>query len=288
MPLQLNKPKPAASAVKSGADKYQKLLEKIQGMKLGGGGFWKPVVGRNIIRILPATGQMQYFFKEVGTHYLANDKYFKCLSITTDGQQECPLCQVHQALQDGGDKKAAETFYPSRAFNMNIIDRNNPDAGVQVFSPGVKIFQDLAAFIQDPEYGDITDVAQGFDVKIDRTGEGNKTQYQVTLARNPSVLGTQEQVDEWLAAAQDLDEQALKLPTAEELIRSAGLESYFGMTPAAEEPEQADEVEPWDEDEDEAPQQPAPRAAVRPVAPTASGALKQRMEQRAQMMRKAK
>ncbi len=290
----LAKPKPV---IKADANKYSKLLEKIQGMKLGGGGFWKPPEGRSTIRILPAVGAMQYFFKEVGTHYLG-DKNFRCLAITTEGQQECPLCQVHDSLQEAGDKKASEAFYASRSFNMNIIDRAHPDAGVQLFSPGVLVFQALTTFIQDPDYGDISDTEAGFDVKLDRTGQGTKTKYQVTLARNPSALGTPDQVTEWLAAAPDLDDQAVRgLPTSEDLIRQAGLEAYFGLEAVAEEQPAEDEaaVEPWnEEDEEEVAPTPTPtRRAVVPTpaaksaAPvTASGALQARMKQRAALMRK--
>lgn len=290
--------KPKQPVLKADTNKFAKLLEKIQGLKLGGSGYWKAPEGRSTIRILPAVGTMDYFFKEVGTHYIG-DKNYRCLSISTDGQQECPLCQVHDLLQES-DKKAAEMFYPSRGFSMNIIDRAHPENGVQVFSPGVQIFQALTTYIQDPDYGDISDAEAGFDVKLDRVGQNTSTKYQVSLARNPSVLGTPDQVAEWLAAAPDLYEQTARgLPTPEELIRQAGLESYFGLeAEAAEEEDQTKagpEPEPWDEEEEEVVQPTRPAATRRTAptaapakAPTASSALQARMQQRAALLRKAK
>lgn len=300
MPLKLGQPAAKQAAVaphKPSVDKYARLLEKVQSLNLGGGGFWKPPEGRSTFRILPAVGTMGYFFKEVGTHYLPGEKHFACLSISTDGQQDCPLCQVEKLLRDSGDKEAASAFYPSRSFTMNIIDRSKPDDGVKLYSPGVTVFQGLASMVADPDYGDISDVDNGFDVKLDRKGEGQKTKYQVSAARNPSPLGTADQVQTWLEQAQDIEAMVAKqLLSPEELIKQAGIGAYFGMEEAAaeEEPEEeeVEEVEELDEEDVFETPKPAARPATsRPVPQPAAGkvstVLNQRMNQRAALLKKA-
>lgn len=222
------------------ATRYKELLEKVQGMDLGGGGFWKPKEGRSLIRILPPVGDMEFFFQEVGRHY---DQKQYCPAITTEGAEECPICEINEALYQAGEKEAAAKFRATRAFWMNIIDRSNEDAGPQIYTPGVQVFQSIVAFISDPEYGDITDEEDGFDLKIDRKGQGIETKYTVLPSRMPSALGSDdEQMNEWIEDARDLSahvEEQLK--DYDDLIDAAGLEAYFDGTTQAEEEEEDEE-----------------------------------------------
>ncbi len=212
----------------SSADRLRRLMEKVQSIDLGGGGFWKPPVGRTTIRILPEAGGMDYFFVEVGSHYLGG-KPHKCPKICTDGAEECPICDVNEALFQAGDKEAAKDFRASRSFWMNIVVRGKEENGPAIFTPGVLIFQNLVSLIADPDYGDITDIEEGFDIKIDREGEGRQTKYQVRAARNPSPLSDDEDdAEEWLEAAKDLQEfVSSQVLDYDALAKVAGVEVYL-------------------------------------------------------------
>lgn len=229
-------------------DRYKELLDKVQGMDLGGGGFWKPKVGRSVIRILPPVGDMEFFFAEVGRHY---EQRQYCPTITTDGEEDCPICELNEKLYQAGEKDAAATFRVSRAFWMNIIDRGSEDTGPQIYTPGVRVFQNLVSLIGDADFGDITDEEDGFDIKIDRVGQGIETEYTVMPMRNPSVLGDEDQMEEWFEEAEDLSERvASQLLDWDKLIEKAGLQAYYaedGDEPDIDAYEDPDEEEEEDE-----------------------------------------
>lgn len=269
--------RPSASAARPApnADKYKKLLAKVQSINIGGGNYWKPPVGHSVIRVLPPVGTMEYFFKEVGTHYLSDSLRFDCPNIASDGTLPCPLCELNEELYRAGEKEAANKFKVSRSFQMNIIDRSAPDQGVKIYAPGTTVFQAMITMVQDPDVGDISDPVAGFDVKLDRTGEGREnTKYQTRSALKPTPLSTDaDQLEEWLSSAQDLQVQATSgLLSYDEMIEKAGVKAFFDGTggevpaPSFEEEEAeaaadfADEVE--EEEEVKAPAKTVSAAAA--------------------------
>lgn len=289
----------------NGSDRYKKLLERLGQVEMGGSDFWKPPQGVSTIRILPPVGEMgDVFFVEVGQHYYEeNAAPLYCPQI--GGVGDCPLCQLNDALYRSGQKEAAKKFRPGRAFFMNIIDRKHPENGVQIWAPGTTVLGQLSSIISDPDYGDISDLEAGFDIKVERTGEDRQTKYQVRPARNPTPLSAnQEDVDTWLQDATDLQDYVSgKFVSFEDMVKRAGLEDYFeGMadekeekaakkapagrttTPARKpvrkpEPDEDDEEEDNDEDaEDEAEDEEEPAA---PVKGSATSKIKGMMTDRA-------
>jgi len=189
----------------SSSKAYKDLLDKIQSVDLGTSGFWKPPQGMSTVRILPPVGDMEYFFMEVGQHYVGGQNYM-CPNLCTEGKEGCPLCDVNEVLYKAGEKDAASQYRVRRSFWMNIIVRGSEGDGPQIFTPGVTIFRTIASIISDPDYGDVTDLDEGFDIKVVRDGTGLSTKYETRAVRNPSELGDDAQIEEWLEKATDLDE----------------------------------------------------------------------------------
>lgn len=191
-------------------DRLANLRDKLSKIKLSGSaGFFTPKEGLNTIRIMPAVGSMDAFFVQVGVHVLTEDgkKREYCPAEITDGQEPCPICEAVNTLYKAGDaasKAMAKQLRKQRTFWMNIIDRGNESAGPLIFTPGVKIFGQLANLVNDPDYGDVVDPDNGFDLVIDRKGTGMDTEYDVRARRNPSTLGDDESVESWMNSAKDL------------------------------------------------------------------------------------
>lgn len=206
-------------------DRYKALLEKVQSIDLGGAGFWKPAQGRSTVRILPEVGKMGWFFKEVGTHYFDTSVY--CPAVN-DGS-DCPACEVNELLFQAGRKDAASDFRVRRSFWMNVVVRGQEGDGPRIFTPGVMIFNSLAALIQDPEYGDISDFDEGFDIKIDRSGEGLSTEYQVMPSRHPSPLSQDEdEAEEWMEEARDIETFiAGSIKSYDDIAKAVGADVYL-------------------------------------------------------------
>jgi hypothetical protein len=106
-----------------------------------------------------------------------------------------------------------------------VIDRNSPDSGVKVFAFGKKIHEQLVAFRKNKRTGgDFTHPITGFDIIIEKSGEGLKTKYNVMADRNVSQLAeTEEEIDEILKIANDLDRYA-QVPELSEIMTKLGLE----------------------------------------------------------------
>ena len=230
------------------SDAYKKLLAKLDTVDMGtGGGFWKPPEGLSTIRILPPVGEMGYFFLEAGQHYVNNTSYM-CPNLCSGGKDPCPLCEVNELLFRAGQKEQAGNYRVQRKFWMNVIVRGEEDNGPQRFTPGIKIAGTIFSYIQDPDYGDITDEEDGFDVKVTRNGTGLATKYETRLARNPSALGDDDQIEEWLESATDIVEYiATQLMSYEDMAEQTGvglfLEEGDMSALEADEDESEDEVE---------------------------------------------
>lgn len=186
------------------------IRKKLASTDFGGGSrnYWKPKVGRNTIRILPAVDDMgDFFWVDVGKHFLQNNKTYICPEFTLG--EPCPICEFVKELYSAGDaesKTLAGNIGRRKQFWMNIIDRDNEDAGVQLFTPGALIFKAIASIIGDPDYGDIFDEDDGTDIVITRTGLGRTdTRYEVMARRKSSPLSHDpDLIDKWIESALDL------------------------------------------------------------------------------------
>lgn len=282
-------------------DRYKKLLEKVNSLNLGGGGWWKAPVGISVIRILPPVGTMDYFFLEVGQHYIGDSKTpFYCPAICTEGEMRCPICDVNEELYKAGEKEAASQFRAGRSFFMNIIDRAHPD-GVLKWAPGTTIFGYITSAITDPDYGDVTDADEGYDFKLERVGTGREdTKYQGRPVKRSTPLGTPEQIAEWLNTAEDLKAWVMnQLLSYDELANKSGVDVYFAEAEDADDiPEpprkqqsktlagapakRVKEPEPDDEDEDEDDEEPP----AKPSASARIGGLMAARQQRADLLKR--
>jgi hypothetical protein len=205
----------------SRADRLAAMQDKLKKVELssGGAGFWSPKEGKSIVRIMPEVavvggkeyrvGDMQFFYQQVGKHNFPpkGAKHCYCPKFTSEGELECPVCETVSDLWkgDAGSKALAKELGVRKSYWMNIIPRDDEAGGVKIFTPGVKIFTAIITLINDPDYGDITDITEGFDLTIERHGSGLETEYNVNPRRNPSALNADEdKIIEWMSKAKDL------------------------------------------------------------------------------------
>lgn len=153
------------------------------------GPFFTCAEGRNVVRVLPTWAAGKKFFYKVYGHWVnAKRASYPCLNKMKG--QKCYLCEVVEDLREAGDRKRANQLASSVRYFMQIIDRKNPDAGVQVFNAGSTIFKGIGLLLDDPDWKDLLDLEKGSDVVIDRTGQGLDTDYPSTRPRkDPSPAG---------------------------------------------------------------------------------------------------
>jgi len=188
--------------------RFDKIRKRLAQEKLDSTGLWKAKVGDNKIRVLPEVGEMDFFFVNVGQHFLSRrDQHFcpdRILGLP------CPICEfVSELYKEPTEEntKLAANIRVRRGWWMNIIDRSNEAAGPQILPAGKTIFVDIRGLVMDPQYGDlILDPDEGLDLTIHRTGTGrNDTEYTTHSDRETSPLNSDpDLIDEWLDTAMDL------------------------------------------------------------------------------------
>lgn len=146
--------------------------------------------GTTRIRILP-TGDEEDFIKEVVYFYM---KHIVWSPSTFD--EPCYGMETYNDLKkskDEDDQNLAKRMSPKQGYLMAVVvyedDKgkkvNKEDSGKLMRIPG-GLYQDIIdLYLDDDEWGDMTDPKNGYDIKIIRTGSGkNDTNYTVQPCKN--------------------------------------------------------------------------------------------------------
>lgn len=192
------------------------LREAYENRSKGGGGFkfWKPKnFGRYLIRFLPPKDPDGLFFKETA-QYKLGDNYFFAPYI--EGEPD-PVYEYYKALYKKGTDDAialAKEIKPRKQYLYNIVvkeengeEPENPSA-VQVYMSGKNLFETLMDYFMDDDYGDLTDVEDGYDFQlIKEQGDLGFPNYKKSKPKKNSspLFDDPDQIEEVLKNIKDLD-----------------------------------------------------------------------------------
>lgn len=184
----------------------------------GGAEFMKLKEGKNLVRFMPPALGVETPFQVVSQHYIKNPTgnavVFACPRVMQ--KRFCPACQKanqFKATGNSADKKAAMELFPRRRIFANVIDRTDQEAGPKILAFGKTIQESLVKIRKNEDIGgDFTCPKEGFDIQIERSGQGLNTSYHVLPARRESPLGNME----WIAMQHDLSRYAI-VPDDEDL-----------------------------------------------------------------------
>lgn len=183
--------------------------------------FAKLEQGENVFRFLPAKERGQNPLRIIHEHYLdievAGKKKtvkFVCSRMMSKGKERCPACDMADKLMKGNsvDKQAARDFKPGMRIYANVIDRNREEEGPRVFAFGKSIFDQLKKIRQSKRAGGdfVLPTEKGFDIIIEREGEGLSTKYKVFADRDRAVLSDDEDLAvEWIENQWPLENYAV-------------------------------------------------------------------------------
>ena len=167
-------------------EKMKAFQEKLQG---GQSGFWVPKVGTNQIRVLPPLGNNDMFFLETIIHFLPGDMPVRCLRA--EGE-ECAVCILVDKLrkQEDDPKKVelSRRLEAKKRYLYYVVDLDDEESGIQVYSSGIKVMQQVSSYFADPEWGDLTDPKTGHDIILERLGSGLNTSYIVKPKKSSSPI----------------------------------------------------------------------------------------------------
>jgi len=182
-----------------------KTYEKIDYTKV----FWKPQVGNYTIRIVPSKFNRQNPFREVYFHY--GFAKGPVLALNNFGEAD-PIMEFAAKLRQSKDRDnwaLAKKLDPKMRVFVPVIVRGEEHLGVRLWEFGKEVYKSLLGFAADEDYGDFTDIQDGFDFKIDAVAAevaGRKV-VSCTLRPRPKsspISDDANQVNKWLEEQPDI------------------------------------------------------------------------------------
>ena len=235
-------------------DELRKKYAEINSQ--GGGGnsdflskFFMMDEGTSVVRVLPAKDETtQEFYAETAIHRL-NDKNYHCPRVKGG---KCPVCDTYynmwkeinsigkespkgKELQD-----LARQIKSRKRYYMNVIDRR--DESVKILSVGQKLFGKVLDCFFDEDFGDITDMKEGWDFKIVKDTQGQWPNYDKSSPKpKQSEAGSDAENAKWMDSLHDIhglvkvadyDELKLMMSELEASIKGPQPETVESQTQA--------------------------------------------------------
>lgn len=168
-------------------DVIKKRLDSLnkQSNNSGGGGknlFWKPSVGKQLIRVVPSKYNKSNPFTEMMFYYGIGSK--RVMASPANWGEKDPIMEFVKQLRGTNDKenwRLAKKLDAKVRIFAPIVVRGQEDEGVKLWQFGKEVYQEFLNMAADEEIGDYTDIAQGRDIKLTTVGpEVTGTPYNKT------------------------------------------------------------------------------------------------------------
>ena len=165
--------------------------------------FWRPTVGKQQIRIVPAGFDSSNPFTELKFYYGITNKVM--ISPLNFGEKD-PIALFAGKLREGEYNKenyilAKKLDAKNRIF-VPVVVRGEEDKGVRLWQFGKTVYEELLALAVDEEIGDYTDIVSGRDLTVETVGPEatgtpyNKSSVRVRLKTSP-LSEDASLVDKW-------------------------------------------------------------------------------------------
>ena len=168
-------------------DVIKKRLNDFQSQANNSGGsqkqlFWKPSVGKQLIRVVPSKFNPSNPFTEMMFYYGIGSK--KVMASPANWGDKDPIMEFAKQLRGTNDKenwRLAKKLDAKVRIFAPIIVRGEESEGVKLWQFGKEVYQEFLNMAADDEIGDFTDIAQGRDIKLLTVGpESTGTPYNKT------------------------------------------------------------------------------------------------------------
>jgi len=185
-------------------------LNSLQQQNKGNGGsdkslFWKPSIGKQVVRIVPNKFNKANPFTEVYFHYGIGERVM--ISPINYGEKD-PIVEFSKELRKTSEPdnwRLAKKLEPKMRVFAPVIVRGEENKGVRFWEFGKQVYQELLSYAADEDYGDFTDVVSGLDMTVEVV-QGNpypQTSLRVKPKQSP-LSEDNTQVEKWLAEQPEL------------------------------------------------------------------------------------
>ena len=172
-------------------------LSAMQSKSAGKGGgekksvFWKPSVGKQIVRVVPSKYNKKNPFTEMYFHYGIGKNTM--VSPINWGDKD-PIVEFAKQLRSTSDKenwRLAKKLDPKMRIFVPVVVRGEEAEGVKLWQFGKELYMDFLNLADNEDVGDFTDVMSGRDITLTTVGpEVTGTNYNKTTIM-PKVKETQ-------------------------------------------------------------------------------------------------
>lgn len=176
--------------------------------------YWKPKQeGKYQIRFVPSKLNKENPFQEVFMHYGIGK--FPIVALTNWGEKD-PIVDFTKKLRESSDSdnwKLSKKLDPKMRVFAPVIVRGEEEKGVRLFEFSKTIYMELLSIADDEDYGDFTDVVEGFDFVVNASKVQDRPGFALSLRPKPKQTPLSENassVETWLEKQPLLLEERFK------------------------------------------------------------------------------
>ena len=117
---------------------------------------------------------------------------------------------ITKLREDGSpeSRELAKKLYPKPKHYAAVIVRGEEDKGVQLWGFSKGVYQSILTIMMDPDYGDITDLEKGHDIKVTLTQQPGKQFWDTSIMARPkptALSSNPDDVKKWTSNIPDVD-----------------------------------------------------------------------------------
>ena len=164
--------------------------------------YWKPKEeGKYQIRFVPSKINKDNPFQEVFMHYGVGK--YPIVALTNWGEDD-PIVEFSKKLRKSSESenwRLAKQLDPNMRVFAPVVVRGEEDKGVRLFEFSKTIYMELLSIADDEDYGDFTDVAQGFDFVVNASKVQDRPGFALSLRPKPKqsqLSSDASQIQTWL------------------------------------------------------------------------------------------
>ena len=136
--------------------------------------FWKPSVGKQVIRVVPSKYNKDMPFTEMLFYYGIGQRV---MASPLNWKAKDPIVEFTKTLRQSSDKenwRLAKKLDPKTRIFAPIVVRGEESEGVKLWQFGKEVYESFLQMATDDEIGDYTDVYEGRDINRTTVGPSLK------------------------------------------------------------------------------------------------------------------
>ena len=164
--------------------------------------YWKPKAeGKYQIRFVPSKINKDNPFQEVFMHYGVGK--YPIVALTNWGEDD-PIVEFSKKLRKSSESenwRLAKQLDPKMRVFAPVIVRGEEEKGVRLFEFSKTIYMELLSIADDEDYGDFTDINQGFDFVVNATKVQDRPGFALSVRPKPKqtpLSSDASQITTWL------------------------------------------------------------------------------------------